>query len=96
MINSLLRNVIAVSLINSSTPVETQRTAIQLLAAIARFSPIIIVPILGDVMPGILKASSQEDDDQRESSLQVGFLNVFFPPAYSIQGSRSVSSPLPR
>jgi hypothetical protein len=52
-----------------------QRTAIQLLAAIARFSPAVIAPILGDVVPGVLKASSQDDDEQRESSLQVWFLS---------------------
>lgn len=69
--HNLLRNVIVASLINLSTLVTTQRTTIQLLAAIARFSPSVIVPILSDVVPGILKASSQDDDEQRESSLSV-------------------------
>ncbi|KIJ45062.1 hypothetical protein M422DRAFT_167119 [Sphaerobolus stellatus SS14] len=68
--NNLLRTVIVAPLINASTPVGTQRTSIQLLAAIARYSPTVVAPILGDVIPGILKASSQDDDEQRESSLQ--------------------------
>ncbi|KAF8525252.1 armadillo-type protein [Hysterangium stoloniferum] len=67
--NHLLRNVI-VSSLDAATPAAMQRTTIQLLGAIARFSPQIISSVLGEVVPCILKAASQDDDEQKESSLQ--------------------------
>jgi cullin-associated NEDD8-dissociated protein 1 len=66
----LLKNVV-ISSLSPSTPVATQRTTVQLVAAIARFSPPIVASALGDLVPGILKGASQDDDELRESSLQV-------------------------
>lgn len=54
-----------------AAPLDSQRTTIQLIAAIARYSPQIISPLLGELLPGILKGASQDDDELRESSLQV-------------------------
>ena len=69
---NLIKNVV-MSSFSSSTAVATQRTTVQLIAAIARFSPQIIAPALSDLVPGILKGASQDDDELRESSLQVCF-----------------------
>lgn len=49
---------------------DKQRTTIQLIAAVARHSPLQIAPVLGDVVGGILKAVQRDDDDLRESCLQ--------------------------
>ncbi|KAF8588484.1 TIP120-domain-containing protein [Ramaria rubella] len=65
----LLKNVIIASF-GPSAPVASQRTTVQLIAAIARFSPQIVAPSLVELVPGILKGASQDDDELRESSLQ--------------------------
>lgn len=67
---NLLQNVVMPSL-SSSTAIDTQRTTVQLIAAIARFSPQIVAPAMSDLVPGILKGASQDDDELRESCLQV-------------------------
>ena len=43
----------------------------QLVAAVARHSPLQIAPVLGQVVPGILKAVQRDDDELREGGLQV-------------------------
>lgn len=50
---------------------EQQRTTVQLVAAVVRHSALQIAPVLGDIVPGILKAAQKDDDDLREGSLQV-------------------------
>jgi cullin-associated NEDD8-dissociated protein 1 len=55
----------------SSASVEKQRTTVQLVAAIARHSPLQIAPVLGQVVPGILDAIQRDDDELREGGLQV-------------------------
>ena len=50
---------------------EQQRTVVNLVAAIARVSPQRIAPALPEVVPAILKALGRDDDELRESSLQV-------------------------
>lgn len=50
---------------------EKQRTTVQLVAAVVRQSPLSIAGVLGDVVPGILKAVQKDDDELREGSLQV-------------------------
>lgn len=54
---------------------EAQRTAVQLVGAIARQSSGRIAPVLDEIIPGVLKAASQEDDESREYALQT--LEVF-------------------
>lgn len=66
----LLKNVV-ISALTPLSSVAAQRTTVQLIAAIARFSPPIVASALGDLVPGILKGASQDDDELRESSLQV-------------------------
>ncbi|KAG6884973.1 hypothetical protein C0992_005551, partial [Termitomyces sp. T32_za158] len=56
--------------LDDSANVEKQRTTVQLVAAVARHSPAQIAPVLGQVVPGILKAVQKDDDELREGSLQ--------------------------
>jgi len=51
--------------------VERQRTTTQLVAAVARHSAGQIAPVIGAIVPGILAAVQKDDDELRESSLQV-------------------------
>ncbi|KAI0344168.1 ARM repeat-containing protein [Trametopsis cervina] len=53
-----------------SADLDKQRTTVQLVAAVARHSPHQIAPVLNDVVPGIIKAVSKEDEELRESGLQ--------------------------
>jgi cullin-associated NEDD8-dissociated protein 1 len=55
----------------SSTNSEKQRTTVQLVAAVARHSAGQIAPVLGNIVPGILSAVQKDDDELRESALQV-------------------------
>lgn len=54
-----------------SAKLDTQRTVVQLVAAIARHSPHQIAPSLSDIIPNILKDSQRDDEELRESCLQV-------------------------
>lgn len=54
-----------------SANIEKQRTVIQLVAAIARHSPGQIAPTLNQIIPSIVKDSQRDDEELRESSLQV-------------------------
>ena len=51
--------------------VEKQRTVIQLVSAVARHSPHQIAPSLSQITPNIIKDSQREDEELRESCLQV-------------------------
>jgi len=53
--------------------IEKQRTTVQLVAAVVRQSAGQIAGVLGDIVPGILKAVQRDDDELREGCLQVGF-----------------------
>jgi cullin-associated NEDD8-dissociated protein 1 len=57
-------------LLVSSTSAEQQRTTVQLVAAVVRQSAAQIAPVLGDIVPGILKAVQRDDDELREGCLQ--------------------------
>ncbi|PBK61875.1 ARM repeat-containing protein [Armillaria solidipes] len=50
--------------------IEKQKTTVQLVAAVARHSPLQIAPVLGDIVGGILKAVQRDDDELREGCLQ--------------------------
>ncbi|KAF7296627.1 Cullin-associated nedd8-dissociated protein 1 [Mycena chlorophos] len=49
---------------------DKQRTTVQLVAAVARTAPTQIAPMLGDIVPGVVKAVQRDDDELREGSLQ--------------------------
>lgn len=51
--------------------IDKQRTTVQLIAAVARNSPLAISSVLPEIVPGILKAIQRDDDELREGSLQV-------------------------
>ena len=51
--------------------IEKQRTVVQLVAAVARHSPHQIAPALNDITPSIIKDSQRDDEELRESCLQV-------------------------
>ncbi len=68
--SELLKTLIFPNL-SPSASIEKQRTTVQLIAAIARHSPYQIAPILNDLVPGIVKAASKEDEELKESGLQV-------------------------
>ncbi|KAI0089964.1 TIP120-domain-containing protein [Irpex rosettiformis] len=65
----LLKNLIVPNLAPSAD-LDKQRTTVQLVAAVARHSPHQIAPVLNDVVPGIIKAVSKDDEELRESGLQ--------------------------
>ncbi|CCM03714.1 uncharacterized protein FIBRA_05860 [Fibroporia radiculosa] len=54
----------------SSTYVDNQRTTVQLIAAVARHTPHQIGPVLGNLVPGIIKAVERDDEELQESCLQ--------------------------
>ncbi|KAG6828860.1 hypothetical protein H0H92_006567 [Tricholoma furcatifolium] len=56
--------------LDSSANLEKQRTTVQLVAAVARNSPTHIAPVLGEIVPGVLKAVQRNDEELREGSLQ--------------------------
>ncbi|KAG8898086.1 hypothetical protein FRB99_007676, partial [Tulasnella sp. 403] len=56
--------------LSSSASAENKKTVVQLVGGIARYSPHKLGPAVGDVMPGILAASSVDDSDLREGCLQ--------------------------
>ncbi|KAG6819791.1 hypothetical protein H0H93_008643 [Arthromyces matolae] len=56
--------------LGDSAHLEKQKTAVQLVAAVARHSPSQIAGVLGQIVPGILKAVQKDDDELREGSLQ--------------------------
>ena len=68
--NDLLKTIIFPNL-SPSAGVDKQRTTVQLVAAVARHSPHQIAPVLHDLVPNIIKAASKEDEELRESGLQV-------------------------
>lgn len=55
----------------SGTNADRQRTIVQLVAAVARHSPHHVAPFMKDIVNGIIKAVSKDDEELRESSLQV-------------------------
>lgn len=76
--SDLLKTLIIPNL-SRSAELDKQRTTVQLVAAVARHSPHQIAPVLNDIVPGILKAVSTEDEELRESGLQVRIVGGFFP-----------------
>lgn len=53
-----------------SASLDKQRTTVQLVAAVARNSPLQISPALDKIVPGILDAIQKDDEELREGSLQ--------------------------
>ena len=81
----------------SSANVETQRTVVQLVAAIARHSPHLIASTLSDVTQSILKDSLRDDEELRESCLQVSSVDFVYD-RYSdhiLEGPRSTCIEVP-
>lgn len=54
----------------ASAGADKKRTTVQLVAAVTRQAPALITPHLDTVVPGILSAVQNEDDELRESCLQ--------------------------
>lgn len=57
----------------ASANVEQQRTTVQLIAAVARHTSHHMSPVLNDVVPGVIKAAQRDDEELRESCLQVRY-----------------------
>jgi cullin-associated NEDD8-dissociated protein 1 len=57
--------------LTASSPVDKQRTTVQLVASVARLCPAQISPVISEIVPGILKALTRDDDELREYGLQV-------------------------
>lgn len=55
----------------STANLDTKRTTVQLVAAVARQSPQQVAPFLSDIVPNILQSLPKDDEELRESSLQV-------------------------
>ena len=84
--STLLSSIIVPGLAPSAN-IEKQRTVVQLVAAIARHSPHQIAPTLANIVPNILKDSQRDDEELRESSLQVSRY-AFCPTAVLIVNGR--------
>ncbi|KAF8168473.1 armadillo-type protein [Crassisporium funariophilum] len=56
--------------LNATASLDKQRTTVQLVAAVARHSPIQLAPALGSIVPGILQAVEKDDEELREGALQ--------------------------
>lgn len=54
--------------------IDKQRMTVHLIAAVVRQSAGQIAGVLGDIVPGILKAVQRDDDELREGCLQVLFV----------------------
>ena len=70
LFSNLLKTYVTPSLAPGAN-VGDQRTTVQLIAAVARYSPLQISSVLGEIAPGILKAIQKDDDELREGCLQV-------------------------
>lgn len=57
--------------LTTAASIEKQRTTVQLVAAVVRQSAGQVASVLGDIVPGILKAVQRDDDELREGCLQV-------------------------
>ena len=75
--STLLSSILVPGLAPSAN-IEKQRTVVQLVAAIARHSPHLIASTLGDVTQSILKDSQRDDEELRESCLQVHGADFLF------------------
>ncbi|KAF8651023.1 hypothetical protein AX16_004957 [Volvariella volvacea WC 439] len=69
LVSGLLQTYVFPNLVPGAS-IDKKRTTVQLVAALARHSPTHISPVLGEIIPGILKAVHQEDEELREGSLQ--------------------------
>lgn len=69
-------------LLAPSATIEKQRTTVQLVAAVVRQSAAQIAPVLGGIIPGVLKAVQRDDDELRESCLQASVPDFLSNPYY--------------
>jgi len=53
-----------------SANLDQQRTIVQLVGGVGRYSPQKIAPVLADLVPGVLNACNRDDAELRESALQ--------------------------
>ena len=70
LFNSLMGSEITPNLLSTAN-IEGQRTTVNLIAALSRTSPQRIASSLGELVPGILKTFSRDDDELKDVSLQV-------------------------
>jgi cullin-associated NEDD8-dissociated protein 1 len=66
-----LLSTVVIPNLQTSAPIEKQRTTVNLVAAIVRASPQRLVSALGAIVPGILRVVDQDDEELREGALQV-------------------------
>lgn len=74
LFSELLNNSVLPYLVPSAN-VEKQRTTVHLVAAVAKHSPTQIAPMLGEIVPGIVKAAQRDDEELREGCLQVKLMH---------------------
>ena len=66
-----LLSTVVIPNLQTSAPIEKQRTTVNLVAAIVRASPQRLTSALGAIVPGILRVVDQDDEELREGALQV-------------------------
>jgi cullin-associated NEDD8-dissociated protein 1 len=66
-----LLSTVVIPNLQTSAPIEKQRTTVNLVAAIARASPQRLASGLGAIVPGILHVVDRDDEELREGALQV-------------------------
>ena len=77
--------------LQTSAPIEKQRTTVNLVAAIVRASPQRLASGLGAIVPGILRVVDQDDEELREGALQVNSLLVL-PSSLYLNPSKALES----
>jgi len=77
-----LLSTVVIPNLQTSAPVEKQRTTVNLVAAIARASPQRLASGLGAIVSGILRVVDQDDEELREGALQVNF-SLVLPSSYT-------------
>ena len=71
-----LLSTVVIPNLQTSAPVEKQRTTVNLVAAIVRASPQRLASGLGAIVLGILRVVDQDDEELREGALQVNSSSV--------------------
>ena len=86
-----LLSTVVIPNLQTSAPIEKQRTTVNLVAAIVRASPQRLASGLGAIVPGIQRVVDQDDEELREGALQVNF-SLILPSSLCLNPSKALES----
>jgi cullin-associated NEDD8-dissociated protein 1 len=86
-----LLSTVVIPNLQTSAPIEKQRTIVNLVAAIIRASPQRLALGLGAIVPGILRVADLDDEELREGALQVNSSSVL-PSYFYLNPSKALES----